>query len=76
VVDVVDEAHADAPRGGLRERLREDRLRLLAEIEVVLREVEGLLRAVDERRDRARDVRRLLAAVGQGADLDALAQDP
>jgi hypothetical protein len=43
---------------------------LVAQPDVVERELEGLLRAVDERRDLARDLQRGLAAVGESLNVD------
>ena len=73
VVDVVDEACLDAARLGAAKRVADDPRRLGAEVEVVLRRVEGVPGPVEERRHSARDLRRLLPAVRQSADLDALA---
>jgi MFS family permease len=74
VVDVVGEARRHAASGGAPERVADDRSRLFAEMKVVLRDVERVLRAVEELRDRVRDLGGLLPAVAQRADLDALAQ--
>ena len=74
MVDVVGEARLDAACRGAAKRVADDRRRLGAEIEVVLGDVERALRAVEERRDRVRDLHRLLPAVRQSADLDARAQ--
>jgi hypothetical protein len=43
---------------------------LVVQPDVIERELEGLTRAVDERRDPARDVQRRLAAVGERVNVD------
>ena len=73
VVDVVGEAHAHATVGRATHRVPDDARVLLAEREVVVREVERMLGAVDEVGDEPRDLARLLPAVRQSSDLDALA---
>ena len=72
MVDVVGEPQLDAAFGRAPDRVADDQLRGLAEVEVVLGEVERRLGAVEECRDGLSDRDRLLAAVRQGADLDAL----
>jgi hypothetical protein len=52
------------------ERAADDVACLVLQPDVVERQFEGLPRAVDERRDRARDVQRGLAAVGESVNLD------
>ena len=73
VVDVVGEAHAHATIGRATHRVPDDARVLLTECEVVVREVERTLGAVDEFGDVTRDLARLLPAVRQSSDLDALA---
>jgi hypothetical protein len=69
VVDVVGQAHLDAAVGGRRERARDQLPGWLLEVEVVERQVEGLLRLGDELARVLGDLERSLAAVGEGADL-------
>ena len=71
VVDVVGESDAYASNGRAPDRVADDCRGLAAEIEVVLREVERALRAVEERGDRVCDLHGRLPAVGQSTDLDA-----
>jgi hypothetical protein len=52
------------------ERAADDVACLVLQLDVVERQFESLLRAVDERRDLARDVQRRLAAVGKSVNLD------
>ncbi len=68
VTDVVDHPHGHASLRGLLDRAADDLLGLSREVEVVLGEVERLLRLVDERLDRTRDLDGLLPAVGQRAN--------
>jgi hypothetical protein len=52
------------------ERITDDVARLILQPDVVERELERFVCAVDERRDLARDVQRCLAAIGEGVNLD------
>jgi hypothetical protein len=70
VVDVVDEPQRNAALVGVRERALDDRGKLGREVDVVDRDLEGLLRGADEVGERVRDVVGLLAAVRQRADFD------
>jgi hypothetical protein len=70
VVDVVDEPDRHAAAGGALERPDYERPRLVAEPEVVERELERPLGGVEEAGDVAGDVERALPAVGQRADVD------
>jgi hypothetical protein len=56
--------------GGRHERARDELPGRLLEVEVVEREVEGLLRGGDELARVLGDLERALAAVGEGADLE------
>jgi hypothetical protein len=56
--------------GRRRERARDELPRRLLEVEVVEREVEGLLRGGDELACVLGDLERALAAIGEGADLE------
>ena len=73
MVDVVGEAHAHAAVGGAAYRVPDDARVLLAEGEVVVRKVERPLGAVDELGNQPRNLARLLTAVRQSSDFDALA---
>jgi hypothetical protein len=70
VVDVVREAHGDAAVAGALKRVANDLRRRVVEPDVVERDVEAVLRCVDEGGDRLRDLKRGLAAVRQRACLD------
>ena len=73
VVDVVGEPCRDTAGRGTAKGISDDRRCLGTEVEVVLRDVEGVLGGVEELGDRVCDLRRLLPAVRQSADLDAIA---
>jgi hypothetical protein len=62
----------DTPFVGRDERLLDDALRVGIETDVVERELERLTCGLEERRDLARDLNRLLPAVRQGVDVDRL----
>ena len=70
LVHVVDEPDVDAALVRTDECAADDVARLVVQPDVVERELERLARAVDERRDLARDVQRRLAAVGERVNLD------
>ena len=71
MVDVVGKPHAHASCRGAPDRVAHDLRRLGPEVEVVLRQVERALRAVEERGDGVGDLRRRLATVDQSTDFDA-----
>ena len=73
VVDVVEDPHGHPARLRLPQRSAHHRGRLLAEVEVVLGQVERPLSRREEVGNLARDLRRLLAAVRQSADVDGRA---
>ena len=62
-VGVVGEAHGHAARGRRLDRADHELLGVRAEVQVVERHVEGLLRLPEEAGDELRDLDRLLAAV-------------
>jgi hypothetical protein len=69
-VQVVDEPDVNAALVRADERITDDVVGPVLQPDVVERELEGLARAVDERRDLLRDVQRRLAAVGERVNLD------
>jgi hypothetical protein len=70
LVQVVDQPDMDAALVRADECAADDVARLVLQSDVVERQFECLLRAVDERRDLARDVGRRLAAVGERVNVD------
>jgi hypothetical protein len=72
VVEVVGQADAHAALRRVDERGADGVCGLVAEPDVVEREVEGRARGADEIRDRVRDLERRLAAVRQEAELEAV----
>lgn len=72
MVDVVRQPDGDAALAGALEGIPDDLRRRVVEPDVVERDVERALGAVDEVGDRLRDLRRGLPAVRQLADVDQL----
>ena len=72
MVEVVCESQCDAARVGVAQRAADDRREVVREVEVVHRDVEGVLRRSDELGQCVGGVDGRLAAVGQCADFDRL----
>ncbi len=72
MVEVVGQADAHSALGRVDERRADDGRGLVAEPDVVEREVEARARGADEVRDRVRDLERRLAAVRQEAELETV----
>jgi hypothetical protein len=70
VVEVVREPDADAAARGSDDRGADDLGRLVAETQVVEREIERLPRLAEERSRFVRDLERRLAAVGERPELE------
>jgi hypothetical protein len=70
MVEVVGEPHPHAALGRSDERLAHDVGGLVAQADVVKREVEALSRLLEERRDGVCDLERRLVAVSQQAKLE------
>jgi hypothetical protein len=70
LVQVVDQPDMNPTLVRPDERGPHDLRCVVVEPDVVERQLEGLLRAVDERRDLPRDLQRRLAAVGESVNLD------
>jgi hypothetical protein len=70
VVDVVGEPYTDAALVRVGERSFDDRRQLRRQVDVVDRDLERVLRDVEEVGERVRDVGGGLAAVRQRADFD------
>ena len=69
MVDVVGDPHGDAAGVRPRDRVHDRRGNRGRQREVVERDVERVLRLIQERGELRRDVRGLLTAVGQRGDL-------
>jgi hypothetical protein len=70
VVDVEREPNGDAPRVCVEKRARDQLRRVLLQVEVVEREIEGRARLCEEAGRELGDLERGLASVRQGADVD------
>jgi hypothetical protein len=70
LIEVVEESHADAALGRRAQRAEDDRLGVVVQVDIVDRDVERPLRALDERREETRDLDRRLAAVAERSKLD------
>jgi hypothetical protein len=65
MVDVVGESHVDATRGRARHRVANDRRDRVGQTDVVDRDLQRAVRRRDPLCERARDLLRRLAAVGE-----------
>ncbi len=72
MVDVVREPDGDSARVRVAEGATDRRREVVGQVEVVDRDVEGVLRRADERGERLGGLGGRLAAVGQRADFDRL----
>jgi hypothetical protein len=72
MVDVVREPDRDAPRMRIAQCAADGCQEVVGKVQVVDRDVEGMLRRADERGKRLRGLGGRLAAVGQRADFDRL----